>query len=514
MKSYLLYPNKDYIKGDLKESYKDLWFDTIINHLCVYDKYIKDIYLDSKNLITTDPHIIKYRQDILKDFIKNKEVMLNLYQFLNEILTEFYNERFEMEPKHITSSFTAAIRISRRLTMALENMNRYYLKYKASFKSEGLQNYIDRFVTTFSMEYIEKLNNVFDKLKFPKGYFVKAALDDRLDIAGLQVYSEIDNMKEEKKKLTPNGVQLRNKISMLPTYDIEIKEDRKWKHAKVIENPKALATSEADYVHFTDEALLSIAPSICNLVNDIVEYLKKSREEMAFYVGAINLYDKLMKKGMPICTPKPHALDDYTFKCSGLYDVALALQSDEKVIGNELDSEGKTIMFITGANQGGKTTFLRSYGQAIIMMQLGLFVSGTSFESNTFTDIFTHFNKEEDKSMESGKLDEELSRLDEIMSHIKKGALMLFNESFQSTAEREGSTIAFDVIRALHEKSISVVSVSHMYYLYTLLDDMYGDKDIYYLRAARDDSGVRSYKLVSDKPLRTSFALDLYEEIF
>ena len=126
MKSYLLYPDRDYVRGEVLEGYKDLWFDTIINHLCVYDKYIKDIYLDSKNLMSQDPIVIKYRQDILKDFIKNKDVVINLYQFINELLTEFYNERFEMMPKHVTASYQSAIRISKRLTMALENMNRYY----------------------------------------------------------------------------------------------------------------------------------------------------------------------------------------------------------------------------------------------------------------------------------------------------------------------------------------------------------------------------------------------------
>ena len=514
MKSYLLYPNKDYIKGEIKETFKDLWFDTIVNHLCVYDKYIKDIYLDAKNLMTIDKDIIVYRQDILKDSIKNKDIILNLYQFLNELLTEFYNENFIIEPKHITQSFLSTIRISKRLTMALENLNRYYDKYKDKFNSKGFKSYIDRFLETFSLDYIGELNLMFDKLKFPKGYYALAHLDSKLDISNLDVYDEISEIKEEKKKLVANGVQLRNKVSILPTYDIEIKEDKKWKHAKVIENPKALATSEEAYNHFTDEALISIAPSVCNLVNDIVEYLKKSREEMAFYIGAINLYDKLIKKGMPICTPKAYSNEEHVFKCDGLYDVALALQSNEAVVGNTLDSNSKSIMFITGANQGGKTTFLRSYGQSIIMMQLGLFVAGKSYESNTFNGIFTHFNKEEDKTMESGKLDEELSRLDEIMNKVKRGSLMLFNESFQSTSEREGSTIAFDVIRALHEKNISVVSVSHMYHLYTLLDDYYGEDNIYYLRATRDDSGTRTYKLVLDKPLRTSFALDLYEEIF
>ena len=191
----------------------------------------------------------------------------------------------------------------------------------------------------------------------------------------------------------------------------------------------------------------------------------------------------------------------------------MALENGGKVVGNTLDSNNMSLIFITGANQGGKTTFLRSYGQAIIMMQLGLFVTGKSFESNVFYNIFTHFNKEEDKSMTSGTLDEELSRLKGVIGMIKPNSLMLFNESFQSTSEIEGSTIAYDIIRALNEKNIMVVMVSHMYHLYTLLEKNYNNK-VYYLRASRDIDGHRSYKLISDKPLETSFALDLYEEIF
>ena len=82
MKAYLLYPDKDYIKSDVKTSYNDLWYDTIVNHLCVYDKYIKEIYLDAANLMSTDPEIIKYRQSILKDVIKNKSVITNYYGFI------------------------------------------------------------------------------------------------------------------------------------------------------------------------------------------------------------------------------------------------------------------------------------------------------------------------------------------------------------------------------------------------------------------------------------------------
>ena len=64
---------------------------------------------------------------------------------------------------------------------------------------------------------------------------------------------------------------------------------------------------------------------------------------------------------------------------------------------------------ITGANQGGKSTFLRSVGLAQLMMQCGMFVAAESLRASVGQRLFTHYKREEDAAMESGKLDEELA---------------------------------------------------------------------------------------------------------
>src|SRR5204863_1700818 len=88
------------------------------------------------------------------------------------------------------------------------------------------------------------------------------------------------------------------------------------------------------------------------------------------------------------------------------------------------------------ANTGGKSTFLRSVGLAHVMMQAGMFVSAESFASEPCDGIFTHYKREEDAAMESGKLDEELSRMSLIVDKVKANSLLQFNESFGSTNER------------------------------------------------------------------------------
>ena len=58
-------------------------------------------------------------------------------------------------------------------------------------------------------------------------------------------------------------------------------------------------------------------------------------------------------------------------------------------------------------------------------------------------------NAEEDATMESGKLDEELGRVSAIAGQITRHSILLCNESFAATNEREGSEIARQVVRAM-----------------------------------------------------------------
>jgi DNA mismatch repair ATPase MutS len=131
------------------------------------------------------------------------------------------------------------------------------------------------------------------------------------------------------------------------------------------------------------------------------------------------------------------------FTSRGLYDPCLSLRLGNRVVGNDIDANGKHLVMITGANQGGKSTLLRSVGLAQLMMQAGMFAPARSFTADICHGLFTHFKREEDDTMTSGKLDEELARMSDIAEQITPHSQLLCNESFASTNEREGSEIAW-----------------------------------------------------------------------
>ena len=158
-----------------------------------------------------------------------------------------------------------------------------------------------------------------------------------------------------------------------------------------------------------DRAINEATNALAQAAEHLEGFFTMLRVELAFYVGCLNLADSLRALRMPVCIPNVLPLERQDRSWHGLYDVSLALAKNEAVVGNELDTADKRLYIITGANQGGKSTFLRSIGQAQLMTQCGMFVGAESFSAPIRNGVFTHFKKEEDAAMKSGKLDEELS---------------------------------------------------------------------------------------------------------
>ena len=237
------------------------------------------------------------------------------------------------------------------------------------------------------------------------------------------------------------------------------------------------------------------------------------RTELAFYVGCVNLHQQLAKKGEPMSFPLPVAVGERRLAFKGIYDVCLALRLEQRTVGNDVNADSKQLVIITGANQGGKSTFLRSAGLSQLMMQCGMFVPAESFCSNVCYGLFTHYKREEDAAMKSGKFDEELSRMSDIVDNVTPNSILLFNESFAATNEREGAEIARQIISALLEKRIKVFFVTHSYECAHSFYDKEMENAIF-LRAERQPDGVRTFKLLEGEPLQTSYGQDLYNKIF
>lgn len=115
--------------------------------------------------------------------------------------------------------------------------------------------------------------------------------------------------------------------------------------------------------------------------------------------------------------------------------------------------------------------------------------------------------------MTAGKFDEELGRMSRLTAAMDTDDLLLCNESFAATNEREGSEIAGEVIHALIDTGNTIVFVTHLYELAHRFHKHHGDSTLF-LRADRGSDGQRSFRITEGAPLPTSYGEDLYRETF
>ena len=260
-----------------------------------------------------------------------------------------------------------------------------------------------------------------------------------------------------------------------------------------------------------DRAINEVTNALAQSAEHLSSFFDALRSELGFYMGCLNFMELMKGYGLPTCVPTLTEKDGDSRSWSNMYDVALVFTKKSAVGGNDLKAEHKMLYLITGANQGGKSTFLRSLGQAQLMAQCGMPVAAKEFTAPMRGSIYTHFKKEEDRYMKSGKLDEELERMSRIANYIRPGDMLILNEAFAATNEREGSEIARQVTEALIQNKVEVFSVSHLHAYSTAFK---GRAEVQYLRAERLDDGRRTFHILPGEPLETAFGEDLYKKIF
>ena len=425
---------------------------------------------------------IKYRQENLSDAFRNPDTVRQLYEITVETEKKRRSSWHMLSSSYLSSTFSSAVELMKIYTEMLMELRLVADKKLHSFQSEGFRNLLTMLQQELNDNYFAEVRAHLNDLKDGQGMLVSATFGNYL-----QGISYILRRKIRK------GFRWRWRFA--PSFTVAPRDD----------------AGASDLARRRDRAINEVTNALAQAAKHLENFFAMLRSELAFYVGCLNLGDNMRVFGMPTCFPNLSPADGRNRSWQGLYDVSLVLTKNATVVGNELSANDSLLYIITGANQGGKSTFLRSVGQAQLMAQCGMFVCADSYSTPIRRGVFSHFKKEEDAAMKSGKLDEELARMSTMTDYLESGALVMLNESFAATNEREGSEICRQITKALVEHNIEVFSVTH---LNTYADAFLSYRQAQFLRAQRLDNGERTFKVVSGKPLQTAFGEDLYRKIF
>ena len=159
--------------------------------------------------------------------------------------------------------------------------------------------------------------------------------------------------------------------------------------------------------------------------------------EVEFYMSYICYISKINTPTLAFCYPKMSTQSKNIDVLDG-FDISLAynlsFEKKQVVTNSYYLKNTERIMVISGANQGGKSTFARAFGQINYLSKLGLSVPARGAKLFLLDGIFTHFEKEEDISTLHSKLEEDLVRVHDIFDKATSKSLIILNEIFSSTS--------------------------------------------------------------------------------
>jgi DNA mismatch repair ATPase MutS len=469
---------------------RDLELNVLFNAMANGDRFLFEVAQLAVLSGLTELGAIRFRQHILADSLNNPTIVREIYRIAMEAIEGERKNYWSSFGRYPTGTLHRAVDVLRMLVGALKKLRQIAEQDTARFDSVGYSRLFAMLRMELSDEYFNTIERHLKRLDFRRGTLVSARLGK-----GNKGQSYV----LRKPSAVPRNWLVRLMGEKPQSYMFRI-------HPRDEAGARALSA-------LNDRGVNLVANALAQSTDHILSFFQMLRTELAFYIGCLNLQTALGRIDEPVCFPAPAPLGQRKLSSSGLYDPSLALAMGRKVVGNDLDFNRSDLLIITGANTGGKSTFLRSAGIAQLMMQAGMFVAAEAYSSEMCSGVITHYRREEDAAMESGKWDEELRRMSEIVDKVRPNSLLLFNESFASTNEREGSEIANQIVGALVDSGVKVCFVTHLYHFANSCLAERSDRAIF-LRAERRPDGSRSFKLVQGKPLQTSYGEDLYKRVF
>jgi DNA mismatch repair protein MutS len=178
------------------------------------------------------------------------------------------------------------------------------------------------------------------------------------------------------------------------------------------------------------------------------------------YIYQVDVYITIAKVATErnLVFSKALAKEEHVIKIAGFYHPQLK----NAVANNLAITPNSNVVFLTGANMAGKSTFMKSLGIAMYLAHMGFPVAAKQMEFSVLDGIYTTINLPDNLGIGASHFYAEVLRIKKIAKELGAGSniFVIFDELFRGTNVKDAyeATIAITTAFAKKRGSVFVIS--------------------------------------------------------